>query len=108
MLAYTVGRQRYGINREPDVKFEFEFLKLDYCNSLLYNLSNTSISRLQRVQNSLAKVVILPPPKRFDHTIPTLAKLHWLPVKKRIEFKIAAITYKVLQSIQPSYLFEIL
>jgi hypothetical protein len=28
--------------------------KIDYCNSLLYRLPNTSIIRLQRVQNSLA------------------------------------------------------
>src|SRR4029077_18762150 len=32
--------------------------KLDYCNSLLYNLPDSSINRLQRVQNSLARVVI--------------------------------------------------
>ena len=47
------------------------------------------------VQNSLARVVI-PSCKRSDHITPVLAKLHWLPVKKRIEFKIATITYKVL------------
>ena len=65
------------------------------------------ISRLQRVQNSLARVV-MPSCKRSHHITPTLADLHWLPVKKRIDFKIAAITYKVLQNKQPSYLFEIL
>ena len=37
-----------------------------------------------------------------------LADLHWLPVNKRIEFKIATITYNILQNKQPSYLFEIL
>ena len=46
--------------------------------------------------------------RRAHHITPTLSALHWLPVKKRIEFKIAAITYKVLQNKQPSYLFEIL
>ena len=81
--------------------------KLDYCNSLLYNLPDTSINRLQRVQNSLARVVV-PYSKRSNHITPTLVKLHWLPVKKRIEFKIATITYKVLQNKQPSYLFDIL
>ena len=60
---------------------------------MLCNLPDTSISLLQRVQNSLARVVI-PSSKRSDHITPILAKLHWLPVKKRIEFKIATITYK--------------
>src|SRR6187401_1292878 len=39
---------------------------------------------------------------------PILAKLHWLPIRKRIEFKIATITHKTLQNRQPSYLFELL
>src|SRR5438876_6726710 len=33
--------------------------KLDYCNSLFYGLPDTSIKRLQRVQNSLARVIFL-------------------------------------------------
>ena len=43
-------------------------------------------------KNSNARVVI-PSSKRFDHITPSLAKLHCLPVRKRIDFKIAAITY---------------
>lgn len=81
--------------------------KLDYCNSLLYKLQVNSVSRLQRVQNSLARAVVSSS-KRSNHITPTLIKLHWLPVKKRIEFKIATITYKVLQNKQPSYLSDIL
>jgi len=81
--------------------------KLDYCNSLFYNLPDLSINRLQRVQNSLARVVV-PSIKRSQHITPTLINLHWLPVKKRIKFKLATITYKVLQNKQPSYLFDLL
>src|SRR5579863_1607438 len=49
--------------------------KLDYCNSLFYNLPATSIARLQRVQNALARVVC-PTVKRSEHITPTLRKLH--------------------------------
>jgi hypothetical protein len=81
--------------------------KLDYCNSLLYNLPNNSLDRLQRVQNSLARFVI-PAVKRHHHISPTLAKLHRLPVKQRIVFKIATITFKTLANSQPSYLADLL
>jgi len=51
--------------------------RLDYCNSLFYGLPDSSTSRLQRIQNCLARV-ILPYTKRFDHISPALKKLHWL------------------------------
>ena len=43
--------------------------KLDYCNSLYYSLPNSSIHRLQLVQNSLARVVI-PSTLRHHHITP--------------------------------------
>ena len=35
--------------------------RLDYCNALLYNISDKNIQRLQRVQNNLARVVLKAP-----------------------------------------------
>src|SRR5437867_5071008 len=75
--------------------------------SLFYGLPDTSIKRLQRVPNSLARV-IFPSLKRSDHITPALVKLHWLPIHKRIKFKIATITFKVLKNRQPSYLLDLL
>ena len=34
--------------------------------------------------------------------------LHWLPVTKRIEFRILTITYKALNGIAPSYICDLL
>ena len=62
--------------------------KLDYCNSLFHNMPEKDIARLQRVQNCLARVVITKTP-RLNRSAPTLKRLHWLPVKFRIHFKIA-------------------
>ena len=67
---------------------------LDYCNSLLYNLPDRAIERLQRVQNCLARVVCRA--SRFSRSNPLLNFLHWLPVKYRIRFKLCTITFKAL------------
>ena len=65
-----------------------------------------NMSRLQLVQNTLARVVAQKP--RCCHITPVLIDLHWLPVRQRIEFKIATTAFKVLYYEQPSYLAEIL
>ena len=67
-------------------------IKLDYCNSLFDNMPEKDIARLQRVQNCLARVVAKAP--RFSRSVPILKRLHWLPVKFRIHFKICAITFR--------------
>ena len=42
--------------------------------------------------------------KRSDHVAPILKNLHWLPVEKRIEFKILLITYKTIHGQSADYL----
>src|SRR5260221_3898648 len=79
--------------------------KLYYCNSLLHGLPKSSIQRLQRVQNSLARVVI-PSTRRSDHITPVIKRLQWLPVAQRINFIISVITFKVLHNAQPSSIFR--
>ena len=76
--------------------------KLDYCNSLFYNIPEKDIGRLQRVQNCFARVVTKAP--RFRRSTPILKRLHWLPVKFRIHFKICTITFQTLKDNQPAYL----
>ena len=80
--------------------------RLDFCNSLLVGTSFSNLTCLQRVQNTLARVVAQKP--RFCHTTPVLSDLHWLPVRPRISFKIATVTYRVLQFQQPSYLASLI
>jgi len=65
--------------------------RLDYCNAVLYGSSSMNIDKLQRVQNTLARMVSKT--HRRDHITLVLADLHWLPVCYRIEYKIALLTY---------------
>lgn len=81
--------------------------RLDYCNSLLYGINAGLVKKLQRVQNALARVVV-PGVRRFDYIAPTLKQLHWLPVKQRLLFKMALLTFKVLKTSQPQYLADLL
>ena len=53
--------------------------RLDYCNSVLAGMSDANFKKLERVQYSLARVVIGMHVYSRDHMMPVLAKLHWLP-----------------------------
>lgn len=79
--------------------------RLDYANSILYGISSHNIAKLQRVQNMAARVVL-----RQGHLSETeaLSQLHWLPIEKRINFKIASLTYQTLSTGQPTYLRSML
>jgi len=79
--------------------------KLDYCNSLYYNPPNSQQSRLQHIQNSLARAVVKAP--KFSHTTHILKSFHWLKVNERIEYKILSLTYKTLSTAQPAYLHNL-
>jgi len=76
--------------------------RLDYCNSLLYGVSAALLKKLQGVQNAAARFIA--GVRRFDHITPVLHDLHWLPVQKRIVFKIATLVYKCMHEMAPSYL----
>ena len=76
--------------------------RLDCCNSILYGTSKYNISRLQRLQNTLARVVTRT--KKFDHITPVLRRLHWLPIQCRIEYKVAMLALKIWEPGQLSYL----
>lgn len=80
--------------------------KLDYCNSLFYGLAEKDIKKLQRVQDTLARVVVRALP--LAHAPPILRSLHWLPLRFRINFKVRLLTFKTLQLGQPSYLHDLL
>ena len=51
---------------------------------------------------------MLSPLFESDHITPVLQKLHWLPVKSRIIYKILLLIYKALNGLAPSYLSELL
>ena len=78
--------------------------QLDYCNALFTLLSSSDVKRLQRLQNSAARLVFAVGRKVDASSL--LEKLHWLPVKKRIIFKVLLYVYKALNNSALSYLSQ--
>ena len=79
--------------------------KLDYCNSRFYIIPENDIAGLQRVQNCLARVVTKAP--RLSRSTPIPKRLHSLPVKFHIYFKICTITFRTLKDNQTAYLADL-
>ena len=63
--------------------------RFDYCSSLLAGIPDNKLNKLQRIQNHAAQLVL----RKSRHASATalLRTLHWLPVKARIEYKIACL-----------------
>ena len=79
--------------------------KLDFCNALLYGLPQSVIDRLQHVQNCAARLVTRT--RSSEHITPVLRRLHWLPVRQRITYKILLLTYKALNGMAPKYIADL-
>ena len=80
----------------------------DYCNSILFNLPEYKLIKLQRLQNAVVRCVHLLPRRSSDSITPLLKQLHWLPVPYRIKYKISLIIYKAIHHNSPDYLPSLL
>ena len=78
-------------------------VRQDYCNSILYGMPDNSLYRLQKTQNTTARIWARLP--RFSHISATLFDLHRLPIRYRITFKMCILTY---HRTAPSYLCDLI
>ena len=104
--AFRHIRHALKIDTEKSVACALLGSRLEYANSVLFGTSAKNLAWLQRLQNSVARVVM-----RSDcrsKALPILKQLHWLPVKYRIDFKIAVLTYKLRTNSEPMYLSNLI
>ena len=84
----------------PYFKTSLRYVMLPY----LLGRTSPHVGLHQQVQNTLARIVLQL--RRRDHITPALVQLHWLPVRHRVTFKIATITFNLLKIHRPSYLYQ--
>ena len=81
--------------------------RLDYCNGVLSGITAGNIIKLQRVQNSLARVTC-----RTGYRLsmlPVLKSFHWLPIAQRLDFKMVLIDVQsIITGWTQLYLCELL
>jgi len=72
----------------------------DSAPTVLYRQQITALPQHSALQNAAARPIT--GAKRREHITPILRQLHWLPVRRRVEFK--SLVYQVLSSKVPGYL----
>ena len=73
--------------------------RLDYCNGLLTNCSVSVRQRFQRIRNCAARLVCSEP--ALSHATPLLRRLHWLPVARRITYRLCVLMFDVFHGTAP-------
>ena len=73
-------------------------------DSVLYGVTDNLFQWLQSVQNAAARLITRT--GRREHVSPGLQELHWLPVRRHVDFKLATLMFKSLHGCAPSYLSD--
>ena len=85
----AVGASQFFVHSQPNIT----------------GLPKFQINRLQHIQNDLARTIVQAP--KFKHITPILKSLYWLKVSERIKYKVISLAYKILNTTQPSYLYDL-
>ena len=78
----------------------------DYCNALLAGSPQVLMDKIQGVVNFSACLICKAP--KSAHITPLLYDLYWLPIRSRIQCKIALICFHIVSGTVPPFLSELL
>ena len=95
-------RRRVGADVTTQLVLAFITSRLDYCNSVLAGVPQSTLEPLQRVQNAAVRLILQL--GLHEHVTPGLLQLHWLPVRWRIQFKLCTMMHSIHIARCPTYL----
>ena len=103
-----IGQLRNYLSQDITLQLIHAFVtsRLDSCNSLLFGLPERDMMKIQRVQNTAARLVLRI--RRHDHITPALVELHWLPIRQRVIYKLLLLTYKAMHQSAPVFISDII
>ena len=103
----NIGKVRKHLTQDAAKTLVHSFIasRVDHMNALLYGIPKYMLSKLQKIQNTAARIVTRT--RRRDHITPVLINLHWLPVSQRIEYKVLLTTFKALHDLAPGYIADL-
>jgi len=93
--ATPTARQIYVSRGRKDAGPGIHFVSLGLLQLAVYGIADGLMSRAARLVLGAW---------RYDHIMLVLQELHWLPVWRRMEFKIATLVYLTLSGMAPAYL----
>jgi hypothetical protein len=103
-LLKDIGRIRTVLSRKHTemLVHAVSSSRLDYCNSVFFNMKKSNLYKLQKVQNAAARLVVRK--RKRDSISATLKELHWLRIESRILFKLLLFVFKYIQGNSPTNL----
>ena len=80
--------------------------RIDYCNVLLIGINKNEINKLQRLQNTAARMIA--GLRKRDSVRHILNDLHWLRVEERVIFKLLVFVYKCIHGLAPGTMSDLI
>ena len=106
---HIIGKIRSFLSTNAANKLAVSLIlsRLDCYNSLLPGIHDNKLNKLQHIQNHAVPLVLRK--SRHASAKALLRTLHWLPVKARIQYKIAYLCFQcIYQNSMPPYISDLL